>query len=365
MIERLDMSAQFRYAAVRLLVALSLTASGCRREATSDKEDAREPPAPREGEHVMEQGDQGFVVVEVNGATLTRSDLNERVWRYIVLQNESDLPPAQLMPRIARYRKKIISSFVTQKVVLQEADRKGITVGEEMVDAALERLKAKLPKGATLQDVLEKYNKTTAAIRSDLRDELRITKLLDTLTKDVEEATEAEIREFYEKDKEAFKAPERIHVRHILVDCGADMTDEMRRQRKKKAEECRERLLAGEDFAELAAEMSDCPSSRRGGELGTYPRGRLIPAFEEAAFARAVGEIGDVVESSLGFHVLQVLAREDGGIMPYNEARDLIAVFLNEKKSSPVISDYIEGLRAEASITYGLESDRLASGTEN
>ena len=61
----------------------------------------------------------------------------------------------------------------------------------------------------------------------------------------------------------------------------------------------------------------------------------------------------------------QVLAREDGGIMPYNEARDLIAVFLNEKKSSPVISDYIEGLRAEASITYGLESDRLASGTEN
>ncbi|TFH15926.1 MAG: hypothetical protein E4H02_06825 [Lentisphaerales bacterium] len=346
------------------VAAVAVILAGCRGKVAKDHSDEQKSPPPREGEHVMEQGDQEFVVVEVNGMTLTRSDLNEKVWRYIVLQNESDLPPEKLLPKIARYRKKIISSFVTQKVVLQEADRKSISVSEETVDAALSRLKSKLPKGGTLQDVLDKYNKSEAAIRDDLRDELRITRLMGTVTADVEEVTDEEIRAFYEKDKAAFKVPERIRVRHILIDCPADVPDDIRSQRRRKAESCRERLLAGEEFAELAAKMSDCPSARTGGELGTFPRGKLIPAFEEAAFSRGVKEIGDVVETSLGFHVLEVLERQEGGIMPYDEARDLVAVFLNEQKSSPVIREYIGRLRAEADVKYGLESDRLAADAE-
>lgn len=65
------------------------------------------------------------------------------------------------------------------------------------------------------------------------------------------------------------------------------------------------KLAEGGDFEQLAAENSDCPSGMRGGDLGIFGRGQMVPAFEEAAFALEVGETSDIVETDFGYHLIQ------------------------------------------------------------
>ena len=107
---------------------------------------------------------------------------------------------------------------------------------------------------------------------------------------------------------------EEVHVRHILV-----MHDESQRKppdikrTKKEAKKLIEEIAAkakaeGADFAALAQEYSDCPSKRRGGDLGTFGRGRMAPPFEEAAFALKENEISGIVETTFGYHIIQRLA---------------------------------------------------------
>ncbi len=71
------------------------------------------------------------------------------------------------------------------------------------------------------------------------------------------------------------------------------------------AETAHKRIVDGEDFAKVAADLSDCPSKARGGDLGTFPRGVMAPSFEDTAFALAEGQVSGVVESPFGFHVIK------------------------------------------------------------
>ncbi len=81
---------------------------------------------------------------------------------------------------------------------------------------------------------------------------------------------------------------------------------------KAKAEEILARLKAGEDFATLAKEFSECPSgARAGGDLGAFGKGQMVPEFEQASFTQPVGEIGDLVKTAFGYHIIKVTARDD------------------------------------------------------
>lgn len=80
---------------------------------------------------------------------------------------------------------------------------------------------------------------------------------------------------------------------------------------KAKAEELRARLIKGEDFAKLAQENSDCPSGQRGGDLPPFSKGDMVKPFEDAAFSQKIGEIGPVVKTDFGYHIIKVTARDE------------------------------------------------------
>lgn len=101
---------------------------------------------------------------------------------------------------------------------------------------------------------------------------------------------------------------DQVRASHILLMYDGSARSSATRSRDEAMAEIQalaERIGGGEDFAELAAEMSDCPSGKRGGDLGTFGRGQMVREFEEAAFGLGVGETSEVVETDFGYHLIR------------------------------------------------------------
>lgn len=119
-----------------------------------------------------------------------------------------------------------------------------------------------------------------------------------------------ELKVYYDDHPKAFEAPEKIHVKHIIVGTKAAATKAM-------AE-----LDAGRPFEDVAREMNMDASKARGGDIGWYPRGRLVPEFETAAFALQKGEVSDIVKTRFGFHIIKLEDRRANQIKPFEDVQE-------------------------------------------
>jgi len=149
------------------------------------------------------------------------------------------------------------------------------------------------------------------------------------------EVKDDDVTEYYALHKEdKFTEPEQVRARHILVKVAADAGADAKAAARKQAEELLAKVKAGADFAALAKETSQDPGSgAKGGDLGLFPRGRMTPAFEEAAFALQAGGVSDVVETPFGFHVIKVEEHRPGGVKPLEAVHDEIADGLKQERS--------------------------------
>lgn len=139
-----------------------------------------------------------------------------------------------------------------------------------------------------------------------------------------------------------------VEARHILLTYPEEATDAQRDSVRELAADLRRRAVEGEDFAELAREYSDdTGSAQEGGDLGTFGRGRMVPAFEEAAFSLEPGEISEPVESPYGVHVILV---EDRIVPDFEEHRDQFAEQLRERRMAVAESTYVAGIEEGAGV---------------
>ena len=137
---------------------------------------------------------------------------------------------------------------------------------------------------------------------------------------------DAESRKLYDDRRDRYDVPEQVRARHVLIQLAPDAPPEALAAAEKKAQAALERLRAGEDFAKVAAEMSDDAGSKAdGGDLGFFRRGQMVKAFEDAAFSRAPGELGEPVRSDFGFHVIRVEEKRPGQLRSYEEVREELA----------------------------------------
>ncbi len=131
-----------------------------------------------------------------------------------------------------------------------------------------------------------------------------------------------DVRAYYEENKEKFVQGETVNADHILVDS------------EEKALEVLGKIRSGEiDFGDAAKEYSSCPSRERGGNLGDFSRGQMVPEFDSAVFAMNEGEISEPVKTQFGYHLIKFNSKTESAVMPYEEiAGELRDVVLGEKK---------------------------------
>jgi len=172
--------------------------------------------------------------------------------------------------------------------------------------------------------------------------------------------TDDEVRQYYDANLSQYQTPGQVRASHILLRIEGD--DEAVAAR---AAELAAEARGGADFAELAREHSqDEANADNGGDLGSFGRGRMVPEFENAAFALAEGEISDPVRSPFGYHVIQVTEKQEEITQPFAEVRGAIENTLKRERSSARATALARAIAEEATTPEELERAASARGYE-
>lgn len=179
------------------------------------------------------------------------------------------------------------------------------------------------------------------------------------LQKEVSEkitVSEEDISSYYKTHQDDFKTPEMVKARHILVkvDAGASKAD--KKKAKEKAEGILKKIKSGEDFEEIASELSDDTFSKsKGGDLGFFTRGRMVKSFEDAAFSLKPGEISDIVETKFGYHIIKLDEKKEEGVEPYDTAKIKIKENLLKERTRSKVSEFMDKAMKDANVEFHIE----------
>ncbi len=290
-------------------------------------------------------------VVTVNGKALLGSELEKEV-QNLQMQAARRMAPDQIAQMLPRIQQQAVLDMVNKQLLLDAVVARKISVGDDEIKKAIDDLMKNAPAGQTLDDALKQANITLKQFTQQMAEGLSIQKLMAEEMKN-SAVTEDDLKKYYEKNPEQFKRPETVSARHILIKFEATDDAAKKEAAKKKAEAVRERLLKGEDFAKVCAEVSDDPGSKsNGGLYESFPRGQMVPPFENAAFSQKIGDIGPLVETQFGYHIIKVEKHNDAGKIDLAEVKDRLKTFLENQKKSEVAQKFLKSLRDGAKLNY-------------
>ena len=164
----------------------------------------------------------------------------------------------------------------------------------------------------------ENFLKEMELIKQNMIKQYAINKIIADVKVDDQEKIE-----YYEANKEQFVSPELVSAKHILVD-ELDQAKEIKSKIDKKEI----------SFEDAAVEYSKCPSNMKGGDLGEFGKGQMVPEFEEAAFAQKVGEVSEPVQSTFGYHLIKVESHKEEGQLEFEEVKEEVAGAVAYKKQN-------------------------------
>jgi peptidyl-prolyl cis-trans isomerase C len=283
------------------------------------------------------------VVATVDGKDITKATV-EKMMDIICKQMQANIPAAQLQAVLPRMREQVIRELIDRQILLNAAADTSFTDAE--FEAELAEMKEELPPGVTFEELLEK----TGMDMSEVREQMRIRKMLLAKAEEAAPATDEECRAFFEENKDGMAQEASVEASHILVSVPRDADDAARAAARAKIDDLKAQLDAGADFAELAKANSDCPSKANGGSLGRFGRGMMVPEFEDAAFSQEVGKVGDVVETTFGYHLVLVTKRSDAKEADYEDVKDRISELLTAQRQQEAVRGFVEGLEAAAKV---------------
>jgi peptidyl-prolyl cis-trans isomerase C len=270
------------------VLALCVGATGCKKEGGSE--------AGKEAEK------KGVVLAEVNGDKITDQEF---------YKEQENLPPyLKPMTETPEGKKEMLDTMVVRDLIMQEAKKSGIDKSPA-VEAKLEDLKKRV--------IVEAY-----------------------LKKKVEESAnigDAELKDYYNKNIDKFKTGEQVRASHILVKSEAEAKD-IERQ-----------LKGGAKFEDLAKKYSIDGAAPKGGDLGWFSKGSMIPDFEKVAFGLKEGETSGIVKTKFGYHIIKLTGKRPAGTRSFDEVKDQIKQALIPEKQQEVFKKLKDDLKKNAKIT--------------
>lgn len=277
----------------------------------------------------------------------------------IILKSELDFQVSvfasqrQLDPNKPGLREQILNSMIEEKLIYAQADLDSITVSEDEINQRIDyQINIFTQQYGSVANIEKIYGMSIDRIKRELRDEVRKSLMSQRLQEKnfgKVQATRREVEKFFNTYKDSIGLiPEKVTIYHIFQNPKASA--KLKKKFYDKALALLDSIKAGKDFSELARKYSDDPgSAAQGGDLGFVKKGVFYPEFEEAAFKLNVGEISGVVESPVGFHIIQMLEKRGESV---NTRHILIKIKADEDADLKTI-DFLSEIRDSIQKGFG------------
>ena len=248
-----------------------------------------------------------------------------------------------------KFKENILDQMINVEVVYEQAKKDNLLPTKEEVDKKYNELKKNIDSDKEYKKDMEKIGANDEFLRTQQEQDLAVQNYKEHFDKTIKISDE-EMKKYYEDHKKDYYKDE-VKASHILVSTqdknGKPLSDEKKKEAKKKAEEVYKKVKSGDDFAKLAKEYSDDKSSAvNGGDLGFFSKGKMVPEFEKAAFALDKGQISDIVESQFGYHIIKVTDKKYKEYT-FDEVNNNIKQNLLYKKYTEKVNELVKKAKIE------------------
>jgi len=240
------------------------------------------------------------LLATVNGIEITERDIQETLTRFPKERQEymhSEEGKKQLLEQVISFE--LINCYASENGMKEDQEYK----------IQLEKLKKEILIQATIKKILSEVT-----------------------------VTDDEVQKYYEANQETFKNEESITAKHILVDSFEQALTVL------------QSIKDGMVFEEAALKYSSCPSKEKGGDLGNFTRGRMVPEFEKAAFQLEVGVVSEPVKTQFGYHLIKVEGKGEASVKAFEEVKTTIKKELLNERQGFKYMQFVEGLKAKYKV---------------
>ena len=281
---------------------------------------------------------ENSVIATINGEEILRKDFDRRLNVFRRMNQE-----------VTTAVKMQVVNQLTKKMLLKQfVDKQEVTVGDEDVQAEIEKIKFFLQnnpsnKDKPLEEILGTQGSSVSELEEEVSRALALSKYLEN------SITDADKRSYFDANKDAFNGA-KVKASHVLIDTRNMKTDAEKQEAKKMIDIVKMEIDKGADFAEMAKKYSNCPSAEKGGDIGFFQRkGSIVEEFAQVAFAMKVGEISGPVKTQFGYHIIKVTEKEEGKDVRYADVADMVDFVFMQIKTETLLKELQD--KAEIKVT--------------
>ncbi|MEC8420885.1 MAG: peptidylprolyl isomerase [Verrucomicrobiota bacterium] len=234
--------------------------------------------------------------------------------------------------------------MIDQSLMAQESSRRNYQIDPEEVNKGMKRWLRENGGKRAIEKTKHPVIKNREDLRKEILAQLRYNRLLEEESS-CEMPSEKEAEEYYENRPDLFKSEEMVSASHILKKAS---TEEEFQSAEKEIIAIRERLLGGEDFVSCVQSESD--DAGNDGNLGTFGKGRMVPEFERVAFSLEPDQLSGPIKTQFGWHLIKLHERHAPKLTPFEDLKEKIIEYLNERKKDKVFDAFLDGLKEKATI---------------
>jgi peptidyl-prolyl cis-trans isomerase C len=245
----------------------------------------------------------------------------------------------------------VLDRIVGFHLLVQEAKARKVIAPPWEVDGQLDQIRKQFPSEDAFKQMLQARGVTLEKLRADAAQTIAVNLMLKNELEPKIAVSEADTRSFYEQNRPRFRQEDSVHASHILIRVPEQADAAARARAKAQADDLLAQVKKGADFADLAKKFSQDPGSApNGGDLGFFPKGQMVPAFEAAAFGLKPGATSGVVETPVGYHIIRVKETKAGRDLGYEEVKAQIEDYLKQQLRDRKSQEFVDQLKAKGKV---------------
>ncbi len=295
-------------------------------------------------------------VAVVNNDIITMSEVNE-LGLPMFQKAAAEVPSEQLPAVTAQIKENIIKKLIDRKLLVQEAALLNISVSEQEIDKAIERIMTRnqVSREQFLDD-LKSIGMDELQYREDLKEQILSSKLVGYEVRSKIIIPEEKIIDYYDEHYTEHLQEDGYYILQIGTETGKSQglsEDQAKLAARKRIQKIHDLAREGEDFKKLAKDHSELPSAADGGDLGTFQENEMAPFMKNAVVGLRPGEISSIVETPSGYQFFTTLSAREGKIItkvPYDSVKDEIRDILYEEELQSRFEQWLKGIKEKAYI---------------